>query len=116
MDLGAAKKEAAKIALEGEWTVLSETPQGKSEALLTIKKEGTQLAGTVSADFLPQPVTLDTLTFEGNVLKFSFVMNQDGRNIKVEVEAKVEGTTFKGEATLDGGDKLPVQGQQKPKP
>ena len=116
MDLGAAKKEAAKIALEGEWTVLSETPQGKSEALLTIKKEGTQLAGTVSADFLPQPITLDTLTFEGNVLKFSFVMNQDGRNIKVEVEAKVEGTTFKGEATLDGGDKLPVQGQQKPKP
>lgn len=106
MDLAAAKKEAAKVALEGEWTVTSETPQGKTEALLTIKKEGAQLGGTVSGDFLPQPVTLTTLTLEGNVLKFSFTMNQDGRDIKVEVEAKVEGTTFKGE----------VQGQKKPKP
>ncbi|MBT1687880.1 amidohydrolase family protein [Dawidia soli] len=116
MDLAAAKKEAAKVALEGEWTVTSETPQGKTEALLTIKKEGAQLGGTVSGDFLPQPVTLTTLMLEGNVLKFSFTMNQDGRDIKVEVEAKVEGTTFKGEATLDTGDKLPVQGQKKPKP
>jgi imidazolonepropionase-like amidohydrolase len=116
MDLAAAKKEAAKAAIEGEWTVVSETPQGKTEALLTIKKEGTQLAGTVSGDFLPQPVALTAITFENNVLKFSFGMNQDGRDIKVDVEAKVEGTTFKGEATLDTGDKLPVQGQKKPKP
>jgi imidazolonepropionase-like amidohydrolase len=116
MDLAAAKKEAAKAAIEGEWTVISETPQGKTEALLTIKKEGTQLAGTVSGDFLPQPVPLTAITFENNVLKFSFGMNQDGRDIKVAVEAKVEGATFKGEATLDSGDKLPVQGQKKPKP
>jgi hypothetical protein len=65
---------------------------------------------------MPQPVALTAITFENNVLKFSFGMNQDGRDIKIDVEAKVEGTTFKGEATLDTGDKLPVQGQKKPKP
>ena len=103
-----------KFIVEGEWTVTTETPQGKTNVTLTIKKEGNNLIGTVSGGQLPQAVKLDQVDVEGTVLKFTYTITQGTEVIKTSVEAKVEGTTFKGNASIGAGS-FPVEGKKIPK-
>ena len=109
------KKEdtSKKTEIEGEWKVTAETPQGRSEALLVIRKEGDKYAGKISGDNIPQPVDLTSIVLDGNKLKFSFVLT-GAEALKVDVEVTVEGDSFKGDAQV-GSDKLPVEGKKNPK-
>jgi imidazolonepropionase-like amidohydrolase len=107
-------KKDAKVVIEGEWDITSETPQGKSESVITIKKEGDKYTGKISGNRFPQAITFDEISLDGNKLKFVFTMTEGGNAFKITVDAVVEGTTFKGNATFGQNEKLPVEGKKKP--
>jgi hypothetical protein len=104
-----------KAIVEGEWLMTTEMPQGKMSVTLIIKKEGSNLTGQLSGGQLPQPITLDAVEVEGTLLKFTYTVTQGIQVMKTAVEAKVEGTTFKGNA-LVGAAAFPVEGKKVPKP
>ena len=72
MDIKEAKKgdPNAKVEIEGTWSTVSETQQGKVEGKLTIKKDGSNYSGKVSGGRLPSPVDLSDVSLDGNVLTF----------------------------------------------
>lgn len=107
-------KKDTKVAIEGEWDITSETPQGKSESVITIKKEGDKYTGKISGNRFPQAITFDEITLDGSKLKFIFTMTEGGNAFKITVDAVVEGNTFKGNATFGQNESLPVEGKKKP--
>ena len=107
-------KKDAKVVIEGEWNITSETPQGKSESVITIKKEGDKYTGKISGNRFPQAITFDEISLDGNKLKFIFTMTEGGNVFKITVDAVVEGTSFKGNATFGQNESLPVEGKKKP--
>lgn len=104
----------AKADATGEWAMTTETPQGKNEGTLTIKKEGAGYSGTVSGGRLQQPVNLENISLEGNALTFKYTVNM-GQDITVTVEATIEGDTFKGTASIAQFGSFPVEGKRNPK-
>jgi len=110
----ADSKKDATVALEGEWTITSETPQGKTESTLNIKKEGDKYSGKISGARFPQPQDLDEITLDGNKLKFSVTLTEGGNTMKITIEATVEGSTFKGSASIGPNGNVPVEGKKKP--
>ncbi len=105
----------AKVDIAGEWAMATETPQGKNEGTLTIRKDGSNFKGTVSGGRLPQPVDLEEVTLDGNALTFRYTVNFGGQSLTVTVEATVEGDTFKGTASIAEFGSFPVEGKKNPK-
>ncbi|HEY9006636.1 MAG TPA: amidohydrolase family protein [Ohtaekwangia sp.] len=108
-----AKKDAS-IVLEGEWSVTADTPQGKRESVVTIRKEGDKYSGKISGARFPQAQDLEEVTLDGNKLKYTFTITEGGNTMKITVEATVEGTTFKGTAAAGQFGNIPVEGKKKP--
>jgi hypothetical protein len=104
----------AKVDIAGTWAVTAETPQGKNESSLTIKKDGNNFSGSVSGGRLPQAVALERVELNGNELTYSYTMQMGGQSFKVEVDATVDGTTFKGTATAGTFGSFPVEGKKDP--
>jgi hypothetical protein len=109
-------KTDAKVSIDGEWDITADTPQGKSESVITIKKEGDKYTGKISGSRFPQAINFDEITLDGNKLKFTFTMTESNNTIKITVDAVVEGTTFKGNATFGQNESLPVEGKKKTQP
>jgi len=107
------KDEAAKVDITGEWRVVGQTQQGKSESTLVISKEGNDYKGTISGGALPGQFALQEISLDGNKLKFTFTM-ADG--LKITTDVTVEGSSFKGTAVIgEGGESIPVEGSKVPK-
>jgi imidazolonepropionase-like amidohydrolase len=104
----------AKVDVIGTWSVTTETPQNKSEQSLTLKKDGSNYAGSISGGRLPEAVALETVDLNGNVLKYSYTVNMGGQSFKVEVEVTVEGKSFKGNAAVGQFGTFPVEGKKDP--
>lgn len=107
-------KKDTRVEIAGEWDITSNTPQGKSESIITIKKEGDIYTGKISGNRFPQAIAFDEISLDGNKLKFIFTMTEGGNSFKITVDAIVEGTTFKGNATFGQNQSLPVEGKKKP--
>jgi hypothetical protein len=112
-----AKKEGeAKVEIAGTWTVISDTPQGKSETSLTISKNGdSNYGGKVTTTRLPQPIDLTKVELDGNSLKYSYAITMNSQSLTIEVDATVDGDTFKGTATAGSYGSFPVEGKKDPK-
>jgi hypothetical protein len=108
-----ARKDA-KTAVEGEWTVISDSPNGKSESTLTIRKDGDKYSGKISGSLFPNAVDLEEVTVDGNKLKVVFTMTLDGSTLKITMDAIVDGNTFKGSAAYSENESVPVEGKKKP--
>jgi imidazolonepropionase-like amidohydrolase len=104
----------AKVDVVGTWAVTTETPQDKSQQSLTLKKDGSNYAGSISGGRLPEAVALETVDLNGNVLKYSYTVNMGGQSFKVDVEVTVEGTSFKGNAAVGQFGTFPVEGKKDP--
>jgi hypothetical protein len=98
----------------GIWTVSTETPQGKSEETLTLKKEGEKFTGSISGGRLQEAVALEEVELNGNSLKYSYTVQMGGQSYKVDVQATVEGNTFKGTASAGTMGNFPVEGKKEP--
>jgi hypothetical protein len=93
----------------------TETPQGRNEGTLTIKKEGNTYSGTISGGRLASPVDLEDVSLDGNALSFKYTVNFGGQSMTVTVETTVEGDTFTGTASVGQFGSFPVEGKKNPK-
>lgn len=105
----------AKVDIAGEWAIVTETPQGKNEGTLTIKKDGSNYTGTVSGGRLPQPVDLEEVTLEGSALTFKYAVSFGTQTMTLTVEVTVEGDTFKGTSSVGQYGSFPIEGKKNPK-
>lgn len=111
-----AKKDAnAKVEIAGTWSVTADTPQGKSESSLNINKSGDNYSGKISSSRLPQAIDLTKVELDGNSLKYSYTIAVNGQSVTIDVDATVDGDTFKGTATAGSFGSFPVEGKKDPK-
>ncbi len=117
MDVKETKKSDpnAKVEIEGSWSTVTENPQGKAEGKLTFKKEGSGYKGTVSGGRIPSPIDLSDVTLDGNTLSFNYTVAFGANSVKIEVEVKVEGDTFKGTSSVGQRGSFPIEGTRDPK-
>ncbi|MCE2894735.1 MAG: amidohydrolase family protein [Flammeovirgaceae bacterium] len=105
----------AKVEIEGSWSTVTQTPQGSNDGKVTFKKDGSGYKGTVSGGRLPAPADLTSVTLEGNKLSYSYSLSFGGNSIKVDVEATVEGDSFKGNASIGLRGSFSIEGTKNPK-
>jgi hypothetical protein len=105
----------AKVEIEGSWSTVTQTPQGSNDGKVTFKKDGSGYKGTVSGGRLPAPADLTSVTLEGNKLSYTYSLSFGGNSIKVEVEATVEGDSFKGNANIGPRGSFSIEGTKNPK-
>ena len=116
METKEVKKDPnAKVEIAGTWTVISDTPQGKSESSLNILKNGESYGGKVTSSRVPQPIDLTKVELDGNSLKYSYAVIMGTQSLTIEVDATVEGDTFKGTASAGSYGTFPVEGKKDPK-
>lgn len=117
LDVKEAKKgdPNAKVELEGSWSTVTESPQGRGEGKLTFKKEGSGYSGKVSGGRLPSAVDLTEVTLDGNALTFKYSMTFGTNTVTVTGEVTVEGDTFKGTVSFGQGRTAPIEGTKDPK-
>lgn len=117
MDMKETKKSDSntKVEIEGNWSTVAQTPQGNTEGKLVLKKTGATYAGTISGGNLPAPVDLSEITLEGSTLSYKYPLNLGGQTLSIEVEAKVEGDSFKGTITAGQFGSFPIEGTRDPK-
>lgn len=116
-----AKKEdtnakATPVDITGSWSVSADTPQGKNSSRVTFSKSAGNYTGTVSGDLMQAPATLKRIEVDGNNLKYSYTFVMDGgEQLDVDVEAVLDGETFKGTATANPYGTFTVEAKKDPK-
>ncbi len=105
----------AKVDIEGSWSTVTQTPQGSNDGKVIFKKDGSGYKGTISGGRMPAPADLISVTLEGNKLSYTYSLSFGGNTIKVEVEATVEGDSFKGNATVGPRGSFSIEGTKNPK-
>jgi hypothetical protein len=115
-DAKEAPKAAATVVIDisGTWTVTTETAEGKSEEKVTFKKDNNTYSGSITGGRFQRAATLDAVELNGNKLKYSYTTQAEGQSVRVDVEATVEGETFKGSATAGRFGAFPVEGKKDP--
>ncbi len=105
----------AKVEIEGNWSTVTQTPQGNTDGKVTFKKDGSSYKGTVSGGRLPSPVDMTSVSLEGNKLSYSYALSFGGNAIKVDVDVTVEGDSFKGSASIGPRGSFSIEGTKTPK-
>lgn len=105
----------AKGDISGEWTMYTETPDGKEESKLVIRKEGSGYSGTVSSGRIGQGIQLDNVKLDGTSLTFQFTVDIGGQKLPIDVSLTVDGDTFKGTSALGEYGSFPTEGKKNPK-
>ena len=79
--------------LSGEWVLTTRSQVGAQDARMTVRQNGTALAGTIS----DQGNSVDyTGSVNGSAVAFDFILNVNGADLKVDYSGTVEGDTMKG--------------------
>lgn len=89
---------AADVA--GEWDVTINSPQGTSQALLTLKKEGDNWTGTWKSPRGERQ--LQDVTFKGNELRFAMKVTLQGQEAVFTYTGTLEKGAMKGTADFGG--------------
>jgi len=104
-----------KAAVDGTWTYHTETPQGKGTGKLIIKKNNGTYTGTITNNFSGQETAVNEISVQGNSLSFSYTVDIDGNQLKIEVSLTVNGDSFEGSMTAGQYGVFPMQGTRDPK-
>jgi hypothetical protein len=109
------KADATKFDIVGTWIVSTQTAGGKTEETLTIKKEGKDYTGSVSGGKLAEAITLELVELNGTSLKYNYTVQMGGQSYKVDVQATVDATSFKGTSQQGTTGSFPVEAKKEPK-
>jgi hypothetical protein len=117
LDIKEAKKvdPNAKVEIEGSWSTVTESPQGKAEGKLIIKKDGSNYSGKVSGGRIPSPIDLSEVSLDGNVMTFNYTMSFGTNSVTVKGEVTIEGDSFKGTVSFGENRTAPIEGTRDPK-
>lgn len=108
------KAESPKNDITGTWTVTTQAPDGKTDESVTFKKEGNNYTGSVSGGKLLQAVALEKIELNGSSLKYTYTVQKEGQTHKVDVDATVEASSFKGTAQVGTTGSYTVEGKKEP--
>jgi len=86
---------AQSTNVTGNWKLTIETPNGNGNPSLVLKQDGEKLTGTYKGRFGDSPLEG---TVKGKEIKFTFKVNAQGQDLKVEYAGAVDGDTMKGKA------------------
>jgi hypothetical protein len=84
----------------GSWDITIESPQGKRDAVLVIKKDGDKLAGAMKSPRGERP--LDSVSLTGDKITFKMTANIQGQDMVFVYTGKVENDSMKGDADFGG--------------
>ena len=89
-----AASPSAAVDPAGEWALVIRTPQGDTNARLSLRKEGDQLVGTLNS---PQGTTdIRNVKLTGNELRFSSSVPIQSDTVEITVTGTIEGDTMRG--------------------
>lgn len=74
--------------LTGNWTVTIISQMGQQDSALALKQAGNRLTGTISGESGSVPVTG---TVEGDAVSFSFTLNAQGTELKIDQVGTLQG-------------------------
>jgi len=86
---------AQSTNVTGNWKLTIETPNGTGNPSLVLKQDGEKLTGTYKGRFGDSQLEG---TVKGKEIKFTFKVNAQGQDLKVEYAGAVDGDTMKGKA------------------
>ncbi len=102
------------IDITGTWSVTTAMPQGKVEEKITFTKEGNTYSGSLIGGRVEQAVSLENVELTANKLKYSYTIQAEGQSVKVDVDATIEGYSFKGTSTAGALGSSAVEGIKDP--
>lgn len=94
------KSENGTVVIDGVWEYTSETPAGSSGGEITIKKEGSDYAGTISYDDpsgggkITAPIK--NVNVSGKTLSFEFDVTAGGAVMTVTITGEISGSDMEG--------------------
>jgi hypothetical protein len=98
--LGTSSQAAQGANIVGSWDITVESPQGKNQSLLVIKKDGDKLGGTIKGARGERP--LESVTIAGSDITFVVKANIQGQDMVFTYKGKVEKDSMKGDADFGG--------------
>ncbi len=84
----------------GSWDITIESPQGKNNALLVVKKDGDKLSGAMKSPRGERPI--ESIALTGNDITFVMKANIQGQDMVFTYKGKVEKDSMKGDADFGG--------------
>jgi hypothetical protein len=83
--------------LTGNWIVTTTSRVGEQDASMSVRQTGSAITGTLSG----QMGNVDyTGSVTGNAVAFSFVIDAQGNELRIEYSGTVAGDTMKGKAVF----------------
>ncbi|HLF84624.1 MAG TPA: hypothetical protein VI837_10655 [Blastocatellia bacterium] len=98
--LGTPSQAAQGANIVGSWDITVESPQGKNQSLLVIKKDGEKLGGTIKGARGERP--LESVALNGSNITFVVKANIQGQDMVFTYKGKVEKDSMKGDADFGG--------------
>jgi hypothetical protein len=109
---GKSENSPAGASIEGVWEYTSETPAGSSGGEITIRKDGTGYAGTISYD---DPTGSGKVTapiknaaVNGKNLTFEFDVAAGGMNLTVNISGEISGSSMEGTMSVGQFGSFPL--------
>jgi hypothetical protein len=84
----------------GTWDITIESPQGKNNALLVIKKDGDKLTGSMKSARGERPI--ESVAVTGGDISFVMKANIQGQDMVFTYKGKIEKDSMKGDADFGG--------------
>src|SRR5262245_41612678 len=84
----------------GSWDITIESPQGKNNAVLVIKKDGDKLSAAMKSPRGERP--LESVTLAGNDISFVMKDNVQGQDMVFTYKGKAESSSMKGDVDFGG--------------
>jgi len=91
-------RPAAAVNPAGAWDLNIQTPQGEISVKLTIRRDGDQLAGTMTSPM--GTVNLSRVSINGNQLRATVSIPGGGDNIEGTIVGTIEGDSMRGTMSL----------------
>jgi hypothetical protein len=98
--LRTSSQAAQGANIVGSWDITVESPQGKTQSLLVIKKDVDKLGGMIKGARGERP--LESVTLAGSDISFVMKINYQGQDMVFTYKGKVEKDSMKGDADFGG--------------
>jgi len=107
--------KGGKSDIDGSWSMMTDTPQGKSELKIVFRKNGQDYRGCVSGKEITTPVEFSSVSYQKGKLRFVYAITYQGSTFDITVEGNVEGAAFKGNMNVVNYGSFPIEGKKEPK-
>ena len=91
------------MSIDGTYKITAETPMGSMESTLTLKTEGEDLSGTMSAGMIGT-IDFNGGKVDGSSFSFAMTMKKFFKKIEISGSGKVDGDKISGEIITSMGN------------